>query len=251
MVPEATRSKAPLFVTIGAILVVLAFLFGATICYAILVGGPSIVAYFTHPPVKNPELAIKARLPDDMWETAQSAANYFKNQQFTEAADCYQQIINKYPDCLYAWSNMGVARYQQGDFDQAKVALQHAVALSPDDAFSWANLGLVFYQFKQYSDAVHALEKAVALNPGDAPSHNYLGCCYTQVGDAEKAKIEYKRATELNPKFGDAYFNLALAYATAHPPDVEQARANYRQAQDLGISKDPRLEKIILSDTAK
>ncbi len=195
------------------------------------------------------DLAHKARLPDDMRETAQDAADLFKNQKYDESAAKYQSIIDKYPESLYAWSNLGVVRFQQGKFDDALKALQQAVKLSPTDAFSYSNLGIVYYQLNQYENAIEALNAAKALDPTDAKTHNYLGCACSQKGWQEVAEKEFRKAIELDPNFGDAHFNLALVYATSKPPSLELARREYNRALELGIAKDARLEKL-LGDTA-
>jgi tetratricopeptide (TPR) repeat protein len=191
------------------------------------------------------QYSTKARLPDDMRETAQDAADLFKNQKYDESAAKYQSIIDKYPESLYAWSNLGVVRFQQGKFDEALKALQQAVKLSPTDAFSYSNLGIVYYQLNQYENAIDALNSAKALDPNDAKTHNYLGCACSQKGWQEVAEKEFRKAIELDPNFGDAHFNLALVYATSKPPSLELARREYNRAMELGIAKDPRLEKLL------
>jgi len=191
------------------------------------------------------DLAHKARLPDDMRETAQDAADLFKNQKYDESAAKYQSIIDKYPESLYAWSNLGVVRFQQGKFDEALKALQQAVKLSPTDAFSYSNLGIVYYQLGQYENAIDALNSAKALDPNDAKTHNYLGCACSQKGWQEVAEKEFRKAIEIDPNFGDAHFNLALVYATSKPPSLELARREYNTALTLGIAKDARLEKLL------
>ena len=191
------------------------------------------------------QYSTKARLPDDMRETAQDAADLFKNQKYDESAAKYQSIIDKYPESLYAWSNLGVVRFQQGKFDEALKALQQAVKLSPTDAFSYSNLGIVYYQLNQYENAIDALNSAKALDPNDAKTHNYLGCAESQKGWQEVAEKEFRKAIEIDPNFGDAHFNLALVYATSKPPSLELARREYNTALSLGIGKDPRLEKLL------
>jgi len=191
------------------------------------------------------QFSTKARLPDDMRETAQEAADLFKNQKYDESAAKYQSIIDKYPESLYAWSNLGVVRFQQGKFDDALKALQQAVKLSPTDAFSYSNLGIVYYQLNQFENAIDALNAAKALDPNDPKTHNYLGCACSQKGWSEVAEKEFRKAIELDPNFGDAHFNLALVYATAKPPLLELARREYNRALELGIAKDPRLEKLL------
>jgi len=191
------------------------------------------------------QYSTKARLPDDMRDTAQAAADLFKNQKYDESAAKYQNIIDKYPESLYAWSNLGVVRFQQGKFDEALKALQQAVKLSPTDSFSYSNLGIVYYQLGQYENAIEALNSAKALDPTDAKTHNYLGCACSQKGWQEVAEKEFRKAIELDPNFGDAHFNLALVYATSKPASLELARREYNRALELGIAKDPRLEKIL------
>jgi Flp pilus assembly protein TadD len=195
------------------------------------------------------QFSTKARLPDDMRETAQEAADLFKNQKYDDSAAKYQSIIDKYPESLYAWSNLGVVRFQQGKFDEALKALQQAVKLSPTDAFSYSNLGIVYYQLNQFENAIDALNAAKALDPNDPKTHNYLGCACSQKGWSEVAEKEFRKAIELDPNFGDAHFNLALVYATQKPPLLELARREYNRALELGIAKDPRLEKLLANTT--
>jgi Flp pilus assembly protein TadD len=229
----------------GTMALLVVFVIGSISSYELLTHRDTLYIYLFRFAAKKTEFAAKARLPDDMRGVAQEAADHFSKREYDEAAACYQQIINKYPESLYAWSNLGVVRFQQNKFDEAKMALLQSVALSPNDAFSWSNLGITNYQLEDYDEAMAALEKAVALDPNDAKSHNYLGCCCSKKGDQKRAEEEFQKAIEIDRKFGDAYFNLALVFATANPPDVEQAKINYQQAVDLGIAKDPRLEKII------
>jgi tetratricopeptide (TPR) repeat protein len=201
------------------------------------------------PPAGTPnEYASKPRLPDDMRDTAQQAADLFKMQRYDDAAAKYQDIIEKYPDSLYAWSNLGVVRFQEGKLPEALKALQQAVKLSPTDAFSYSNLGIVYYQMNQYENAISALERALALDPTNAKSHNYLGCACSQKGWTEVAEKEFLKAIEIDDTFGDAHFNLALVYATEKPPSMEMARRHYKRALELGISPDPRLEKLLQMD---
>jgi tetratricopeptide (TPR) repeat protein len=248
MDPQAAPARTPWLVIglmAGAIGLGIVGLAAAATWYILFMGNTPHSQSVEKTIVQHPELAEKARVPDDMRETAREAADHFKNSEYEVAAGCYQRIIDKYPESLYAWSNLGVVRFQQGEFDEAKTALLQAVQLSPDDVFSISNLGITYYQLNQYAEAIGCLEKAVALAPDDAKSHNYLGCCYAQKGESAKSEGEFEKAIDLDPRFSDAYFNLSLVYAMAHPPDVEMAKIYYRQALDLGMAKDPRMEKLI------
>ena len=199
----------------------------------------------TNQPPDVTQYSTKARLPEDMRDTAQMAADLFKMQKYDEAAAKYQTIIDKYPESLYAWSNLGVVRFQQGDLTDALKALQQAVKLSPTDAFSYSNLGIVYYQLNQYENAIDALNAAKALDPNDPKTRNYLGCACSRKGWQEVAEKEFRKAIELDPNFGDAHFNLALVYATEKPPQIELAKREYNRALELGIAKEASLEKLL------
>jgi Flp pilus assembly protein TadD len=185
------------------------------------------------------------RLPDDMREVAQEATDLFENKRYDEAAAKYQTIIDKYPESLYAWSNLGVVRTQQGKLQEAMKALQQAVKLSPNDAFSYRNLGIVYYQLGQNDAAIDALERSIALDPSNVYSHDYLGCACSQKGWEEVAEKEFMKAIEINDDFPDAHYNLAIVYAMQKPPALELARRHYKRALELGLPKDPRLEKLL------
>jgi Flp pilus assembly protein TadD len=189
--------------------------------------------------------SYKPRLPDDMREVAQEATDLFKMQRYDEAAAKYQMIIDKYPESLYAWSNLGVVRSQEGKLQEAMKALQQAVKLSPNDAFSYRNLGIVYYQLNQNDAAIDALERSIALDPNNVYSHDYLGCACSQKGWQEVAEKEFRKAIEINDDFPDAHYNLAIVYAMQKPPSLELARKHYKRALELGLPRDPRLEKLL------
>ncbi|HEY8964809.1 MAG TPA: tetratricopeptide repeat protein, partial [Candidatus Methylacidiphilales bacterium] len=196
-----------------------------------------------------PDVANKARVPDDMRPIAQQASDAFSKGQFDAAADAYSKIVQKYPDSLYAWSNLGVVRFQQQRYPEAEKALKEAIRLNPNDAFSHSILGIVYYQQNRFDEAIDMLTRATTLDPNDARTRNYLGIACSQKGWQEAAEKQLRKAVEIDPSLGDAHFNLAVIYATQKPPSRELARKHYQKALDLGIPKDPQLEKFF-SDTA-
>jgi len=213
---------------------------------------PDTTTTYTDTTIKNASSSVdsavyanKPVLPDDMKDTAQQAADLFKNGRYDDAATKYQSIIEKYPESIYAWSNLGVVRFQQGHLPEALKALQQAVKISPSDAFSYRSLGIVYYQMSQYDDAIGALERAIALDPNNVWSHDYLGCACAQKGWQEVAEKEFRKAIDIDDTFGEAHFNLAVVYADSKPPALALATRHYNRALELGVPKDPHLEKLL------
>jgi Flp pilus assembly protein TadD len=176
---------------------------------------------------------------------AAKAPALYKEKKFDESAAAYEQILVKYPQSIYALSNLGVVRFQQQKYPEAEKALREAIRVAPNDAFSHSVLGISLVQQEKYDDAIQVLSRAVALDPNDAKTRNYLGISSSRRGLQEAAEQECTKAIELDEGYGDAHFNLAVIYATKTPPTKELAKRHYNRALELGVPKDPELEKLL------
>lgn len=176
---------------------------------------------------------------------ASEAKKLFSKGDMDGAASKFEQILQADPENLYALSNLGVIRFRQDRIDQAERALQKALSVDPHDAFSLSVLGIVHYRQGKFDDSISDLTRAIALNPNNHETHNYLGITYSQKGYQEAAEKELLKAIELKPNYADAHFNLAVVYASETPASTEMARKHYKKALELGMAKDPELEKLL------
>ena len=187
----------------------------------------------------------KPRIPDEFKDVAAKATSLYNEKKFDEAATAYEQILAKYPQSIYALSNLGVVRFQHQKYPEAEKPLREAIRVAPNDAFSHSVLGIVLVQQEKYDDAIQVLSRAVALDPNDAKTRNYLGISSSRKGLQEAAEQECRKAIELDDSYGDAHFNLAVIYATQTPPSKELAKRHYNRALELGVPKDAELEKLL------
>ncbi|CCG92587.1 hypothetical protein A7K93_04680 [Candidatus Methylacidiphilum fumarolicum] len=199
----------------------------------------------TDPPHSAGSNELQASLPADIQKLVDEASTLFSEQHYQEAAEKYHQILEKFPNSVTAWANLGVIYYQQGQLKEAENALAQALKLNPNDAFSHSILGIVYYQEGLFDNAVTELTRAIVINPNDPKTRNYLGIACSKKGWQEAAEKELRKALELDPNYGDAHFNLAVIYATQRPPAKELAKRHYQDALSLGIPKDPSLEKFL------
>lgn len=211
-------------------------------------GGPdgtTTLSSAAEKPASPESYAEKPRIPEEFKDTAARATSLYTEKKFDEAAAAYQEILNKYPQSIYALSNLGVVRFQQQKYPEAEKALREAIRVAPNDAFSHSVLGIVLVQQEKYDDAIQVLSRAVALDPNDAKTRNYLGISSSRKGLQEAAEQECRKAIELDDSYGDAHFNLAVIYATQTPPAKELAKRHYNRALELGVPKDQELEKLL------
>ena len=184
-------------------------------------------------------------VPPALMSFAKEAKEHFDRGNYREAEKCYDKILAKAPNNLYALSNLGVVRFRNGKLKLAEEAFKKAIAIASEDAFSHWNLGIIYYAQGKYDEAVEVLTKSLAIQPKNATAHNYLGITASQKGWQEAARKELDTAISLDPGYADAYFNLAVVCATQQPPDKESALKNYNRAIELGAEPDPALEQLI------
>lgn len=189
--------------------------------------------------------SVSPNVPPDLLPLAREGKEQFERGNYRDAEKTYEKILAKAPNNLYALSNLGVARFRGGKLKLAEKAFEKAIAVAPEDAFSHCTLGIVYYSQGKYDEAVDALTKALAISPKNATAHNYLGITASQKGWQEAAQKELETATALDPNYADAFFNLAVVYATQQPPNKESARKHYQRATELGAEPDTALEQLI------
>jgi Flp pilus assembly protein TadD len=207
--------------------------------------GTATLSSAAEKPASPESYAEKPRIPEEFKDTAAKATSIYNEKKFDEAATAYEEILSKYPQSIYALSNLGVVRFQQQKYPEAEKALREAIRVAQNDAFSHSVLGIVLVQQEKYDDAIQILSRAVALDPNDAKTRNYLGISSSRKGLQEAAEQECRKAIELDEGYGDAHFNLAVIYATQTPPAKELAKRHYNRARELGVPQDQELEKLL------
>ena len=113
---------------------------------------------------------------------------FYAQQDYHQAAEKYDQALQKEPESDIINFNAGTAAYQQGAYEQAAEYFQKAL-LSGDEDFrkkAHYNLGNTFYRMA---------ERAGPDNPQAA------------VAPLEKSLIQYKEALKIHPDDEDASFN--------------------------------------------
>jgi len=192
----------------------------------------------------TPAVAPTLTVPDKYASLISRAKSLFEQGKMDDAESAYNEVLSDDPNNLYALSNLGVVHYKTGKLPQAEKILTKAAVIAPQDFFVNCTLGIVYYRQGKFEKAIESLTKAVTIDPANATAHNYLGIAASQKGWFEAAVKELETATTLNPQYPDAWFNLAVVYATSEPPSLDKGRECYRKAIELGAEADSSLEKL-------
>ena len=171
------------------------------------------------------------------------AQNYFSAGDYGKAEADYRQILQREPNNAPALANLAAIELQENKLDDAQTNITAALAKTPDDAFTLSTFGYLKFRQQKYDEALDALSRAAQLDPQNPQIQNFLGVTLGQKGLRAQAETALRKAIELNPNYGDAHKNLAVVYLGEKPPLAELARWHYQKALDLGLPRDPDLEK--------
>ncbi len=126
------------------------------------------------------------------------------------AVRLYRRIVEKQPDHVEAWLNLGVSLKALGQAGASIAAYRRALQLQPTLPQAHNNLGLALQQQGDHRGAVAALEEALRLKPDYARAYANLAQSLLRLDRIAEAEAAGRRATELAPDLADGYINLGM-----------------------------------------
>jgi protein O-GlcNAc transferase len=155
---------------------------------------------------------------------------FYKNRQFSEAAEAFSNVIAVDSKHSRAYDGLGNCLQELGIFDRSITAHLRAVALSPSP-ITWSNLGNAYKRSGNSDQAIAAYQSALQLQPDTPDAHNNLGVCLADARQWDRAIAAYRRAISLRPGYAEAHYNLANALGALN--QFDQAIEQYRAALEL------------------
>jgi tetratricopeptide (TPR) repeat protein len=175
----------------------------------------------------------------------------FERKDYGAARNAYTRVLALEPDNLMALVNLGMVEFYSGHPDKAEELLKKAVRQRLESAPAWLTLGMIYMDRNESDAAIAALSQAMLQDPLNARTRNFLGVVMGRRGWTEGAQHELRRAVELDPSYADAHYNLAVFYLEEKPPAIELARRHYQKAIELGVEKNPQMEKLFSAPPKK
>jgi len=127
----------------------------------------------------NPEFALRLleTMLDDQEEDSAAfdlalGNLYFAEERVDEALARYRDAVEKYPEFLRGWNNIGMIHYQRQEWPEAATAFAKAVNLGDRDAQTFGLLAFSMRQTGNTLGAEMAFMQAMTANPEDP---NWLG----------------------------------------------------------------------------
>jgi TolB-like protein/Tfp pilus assembly protein PilF len=154
-----------------------------------------------------------------------------------EAADFYQQAIEKDPNYALAYSGLAETYVLFSSYDvapatdsmpQAKAAARRALEI--DDSLAEAHTALGFYLSNyEWDRAGSEMEyrRAIELKPNYATAHHWFGADLSNVKRFDESLVELRRAEEIDPL--SRIIGTNLGDALVHARRYDEAIAQYKR----------------------
>ena len=152
--------------------------------------------------------------------------------QKTKAIQTYKKAIATDPKDPEAYLNLANVYKAKKQFSEAETTYQSVLSHVPDCVGAYTALGLLYDEnLKQMEKAERAYKKALAIDPSAVNALYNYGNLLLRKRDNASAEALYRRAVEEQSDFAPAYLNLgALHY---HAGDTEEALKYFRKAEEL------------------
>jgi tetratricopeptide (TPR) repeat protein len=167
------------------------------------------------------------------------ALSLIESELYDEAADLLRIFLDKHPESIEGWYNLGFALASSGNEEEAVKAYDEALAIDNMIFEIWFNKATALYDIADFEGAKKCYEEALRIDPEDAEAWNNLGNAFSRLADARSAIEAYTRAVAIRPDYAEAFYNSANAHFIEG--DDERAIACAEAALEL----DPSLEKRV------
>lgn len=135
---------------------------------------------------------------------------YLAERKFEDAARCYRQVLETYPDSYQSKSGLGAVQAELGDQPQAERLFQEVLTQQPNDTTTLMRMATLRVLQGKNDEAVTFAKRAFEAKPDDA------GVCYNyaellaRTGQEKAAVQELKNLVQREPEMVRALYSLGM-----------------------------------------
>lgn len=147
------------------------------------------------------------------------------------------EAIRLDPSDARSFNNRGIEWWLSRNYDKALADFSEAIRLDPAYLRALCNRAGLWRDKKEHDKALRDADWAVRLDPKSAMALSTRGRIWFKKREYEKALADLQAAIRLDPEHDEAYFGLALLYATSHDAkyrDGKKGVENATRACELG-----------------
>ena len=139
------------------------------------------------------------------------------------AIQALSKALQLSPGDLQAQSLLGWAQMLHEQFDEALQTFQQVLEKEPTNSLARINVGYICLNKRLFGDAIEHLSKAIRLDNDKKATlyaHFYLGLVYLERDMFEDAQTFFEKTLKLGPNLIEAYYELGRAQWFAGDPEA-------------------------------
>src|SRR5215831_18277687 len=169
------------------------------------------------------------------------AANLYRADRLTEAAELYSKIHSDTPEYVAATYQLGMIDLKLAQVGDAIERFKSVIATNPKSYDAHYNLGFSCQQLGRWHEALKAYEMARDLAPDDVSLQFSLAAAFAALGRAEDAVACYRNLMRNSDARLDALIRLAVL-DSAQITVAELAEMQHAAKSMLGDRKKTQLQ---------
>ena len=147
------------------------------------------------------EIAELQTLPqsDSIWDLLAQGNAYYYAEQYEDAKEIYDKILDLSPDHPAALSNRGAIYDSLERYDEALADYNRSLELRPDDPVTLCNRGITYDELERYDEALADCNRSLELRPDHPSALCNRGITYGHLERYDEALADFHRSLELKP----------------------------------------------------
>lgn len=170
--------------------------------------------------------------PEDLCARANA---FYELGRYDEALDCFDKILEKYPDNHYALEGKGAMLGMLGRNEEALRLYKKAIDLNSNNVSTWYRIGNLLSDAGDYDAAVKSYNEAVQLALGFEDAWYRLGELLSMQKDHKKAEECFSWILEINPN--NVRAKKALSTLTGDNKNIQSERYDFQTESQKGPKK--------------
>lgn len=147
-----------------------------------------------------------------------------QKQNYLEAIQEYQQVLQMQPSLLEVRTKLGLLKYLTEDYPSALKDFQLVLQSTPQNYVPNLFAGYALVKLERPQEAIQYLLRAQRLQPKDIQPALGLGQAYAALRQFAKANAEYYQAWLNSPHDSEAYYGLGITYLSVSRTASERVR---------------------------
>ena len=142
----------------------------------------------------------------------ESILTLFSKQQFNEALDAIQELIDNDPYDALLFNIQGACYAGLNKFILAKESYIKAIVLNPEYAKAHYNLAGALHELDEFDASIQSYQNALVIESDYAEAHNNLGNIFKEIGQLDLAIKSYEKAITIKPDYVESHYSLGSSF---------------------------------------